>query len=174
MTELFITESQSKTAQALDEIEAALAEANKTLQTASRQLTQDHRMVLNGREWGHKTMTRVYDALTLLPTLRAALTPTETSVTELTTQEGVTFSKYDGLGESVPGLLAVKAERDKAHRACEQMGARITALEAALAIYETCTDDCINKAMFSDKERVVGHIMIAQNRARAALGKETT
>lgn len=33
---------------------------------------------------------------------------------------------------ALPELLAVKAERDRAQRACEQMGQRITLLEAAL------------------------------------------
>lgn len=42
---------------------AALKDAQKTLQTASRQLTEDHKMVLMGRGWGWKTMATIEGAI---------------------------------------------------------------------------------------------------------------
>lgn len=38
---------------------AALKEVHTTLKTASRQLTEDHKMVLMGRAWGWKTLARI-------------------------------------------------------------------------------------------------------------------
>jgi hypothetical protein len=43
--------------------------------------------------------------------------------------------------ESSAELSAVRAERDRAHRACEQMGARIAELEAALEMVRDADDD---------------------------------
>lgn len=38
---------------------AALKEAHATLKTASRQLTEDHKMVLMGRVWGWRTLATI-------------------------------------------------------------------------------------------------------------------
>lgn len=45
------------------ELLAALKEAFDTLKTASRQLTEDHRMVLMGRAWGWRTLATIEGAI---------------------------------------------------------------------------------------------------------------
>ena len=67
---------------------------------------------------------------------------------------------------ALPELLAVKAERDRAQRACEQMGARIASLENLIrAMIENEPDDIVADG---------GHTVLDEWRynARAAL-KET-
>lgn len=67
---------------------------------------------------------------------------------------------------AMPELLAVKAERDRAQRACEQMGARIASLENLIrAMIENEPDDIVADG---------GHTVLDEWRynARAAL-KET-
>ena len=41
------------------ELLAALKAAHSVLQTASRQLTEDHKMVLMGRGWGWRTLATI-------------------------------------------------------------------------------------------------------------------
>lgn len=48
---------------AAPEMLVALKDAQKTLQTASRQLTEDHKMVLMGRGWGWKTIATIEGAI---------------------------------------------------------------------------------------------------------------
>ena len=86
---------------------------------------------------------------------------------------------------ALPELLAAKAERDRAQRACEQMGARITYLENSLreigaAIINGATDTLWMGDQISD-ETIVDFICnltgddpsLLGTFARAALNQET-
>lgn len=53
----------------------------------------------------------------------------------------------------------------------EELEAEVARLKKAVAIYDKCADDCINHAMFSNKQIVVDHIKAANKRALAALNK---
>lgn len=72
------------------------------------------------------------------------------------------------------GLRSQEAHADRATllRALDEAQERVKRLERALAIYDRCADNCINHAMFSDKQTVVDDIAQAVRNARAAL-KET-
>lgn len=48
---------------AAPELLEALTEALQTLQIASRQLSEDHRMVLSGRRWGWRTIAKIEGAI---------------------------------------------------------------------------------------------------------------
>lgn len=56
-------EANAKLIAAAPDLLAALKDAQKTLQTASRQLTEDHKMVLMGRGWGWKTIATIEGAI---------------------------------------------------------------------------------------------------------------
>lgn len=60
------------------------------------------------------------------------------------------LEKVKRLEEALPELLAVKAERDRAQRACEQMSARIVLLEAALEEFVLACAPIARAFMVSD------------------------
>lgn len=67
---------------------------------------------------------------------------------------------------ALPELLAIKAERDRAQRACEQMGKRITSLESLISVLlENNPSDAV-----SDGGHTVLDLWLYH--ARAALNQE--